>query len=277
MAGMEGAELVLSATSLKTMLRCPKQFEFGWIERIKSPPSIKQVLGIAAHYGAEVNFRQKLETRVDVPEDVVLDAYSTSYDMGLEEVEAADEDPMKAKDAGAKLMRLHHRELAPSIQPLWVERQTQIRLIRQHEEGCDKGESCSCGWPYTATVDLVDEARQVRDLKTAQRTPSQGQHLMQVAGGAIGFEAETGEPASDLIVDTLIRTKVPAYHQDRWGGPVDTPMRKVFATQVDNAYRMINAGLFPTSGVEAGPAGPCTWCGYGPKGSQICPAWRKRK
>jgi hypothetical protein len=134
-----------------------------------------------------------------------------------------------------------------------------------------------CGWPFTATIDTVDEARQVRDLKTTMRKPAMGAHLMQVGAGAIGFEAETGEAASDLVIDYLVRTKVPDYHQERWGGPVDKQMRRVFATQVDTAYKMINAGLFPTSGVEAGPAGPCTWCGYGPKGSQICPAWRKRK
>lgn len=272
-----GAELVLSATSLKTFLRCPKQYEFSHIERIKSAPSIKQKLGIAVHHGVEHNYRQKLITEIDEPEDVMLDAYSDSYDLELLEIEKPDEDPAKAKDDGVKLSRIYHRRVAPEVQPLWVERQTQLRLISDHVEGCDRGTSCSCGRPFSVTIDLVDQARQVRDTKTTARTPSQGQHLMQVAAGAIGFEAETGEIASDLIVDTLIRKKVPDYHQDRWGGPVDKQMRRVFAKQVSTAYTMIEQGLFPTSGVEGGPGGPCTWCGYGPKGSQICPAWRKRK
>lgn len=273
----EAAEVVLSATSLKTMLRCPQQYEFGWIERIKAPPSIKQKLGIAVHAGVEHNYRQKLTTRLDEPEADALDAYSTVYDNEILEVEKPDEDPVKAKDQGVGLMKLYHRDVAPEVQPLWVERQTQIRLIAEHTEDCDRGPSCSCGRPYTATIDLVDEARQVRDTKTGARSPSQGLHLMQVAGGAIGFEAETGEQASDLIIDHLIRTKKPNYVQERWGGPVDKPMRRVFAKQVDTAYRMIELGMFPTSGVEAGPGGPCSWCGYGPKGIDICPAWRKRK
>lgn len=272
-----GAELVLSATSLKTMLRCPAQYQFGWIDRIKAPPSVKQKLGIAVHAGVEHNYRQKLVTEVDEPEDVVLDHYATVYDNELLEIETPDEDPGKAKDQGVQLSSIYHRRVAPEVQPLWVERNTQIRLIAEHTEGCDRGPSCTCGRPFSITIDLVDQARQVRDVKTTQRTPSQGQHLMQVASGAMGFEAETGEQASDLIIDTLIRKKIPDYHQERWGGPLDGHMRRVFAKQVDTAYRMIESGLFPTSGVEAGPGGPCSWCGYGPKGIQICPAWRKRK
>jgi len=267
----EGVEDVLSASSLKSFRRCPQQWYFSHVEKIRMPPSIKQVLGISVHWGAEVNYRQKLETRVDEPEDVVLDAYSTVYDAGMVEVEKHDEDPGKAKDQGAQLMSLYHHTVAPPTQPLWVERQTTFRVISEHAEGCDRV-ACGCGVPFSATIDLVDEARQVRDTKTAARSPSGGQHLMQVAAGAIGFEAETGERATDLIVDTLVRTKQPKYVQERWGGSVDKPMRKVFAQQVNVASTMIQQGLFPASGAEAGPGGPCSWCGYKP----ICPVWRKR-
>lgn len=274
---MPAAEQVLSASSLKSFFRCPKQYEFSHVERIVAPPSIKQQLGIAAHAGAEHNYRQKLETRVDEPIDVVLDAFSQTYDNGIQDIEKPDEDPRKAKDQGYKLMRIHQTEVSPETQPMWVERQSTFRLIASHEEGCEGNGECKCGVPFSATIDLVDEARQVRDLKTTQRTPSQGQHLMQLAGGAIAFEAETGERASDLVIDYLIRTKVPNYHQERWGGPVDKQMKRVFATQVTQAASMIGQGLFPATGAEAGPGGPCSWCGYGPKGIDICPVWRRPK
>ena len=267
-----GAEDVLSASSLKSFRRCPQQWFFSHIEKIRMAPSVRQVLGISVHWGAEHNYRQKLETRVDEPEDVVLDAYSTVYDAGVAEVEKPEEDPGKAKDQGAKLMQIYQREVAPPVQPLWVERNTTFRVIKEHVEGCDKGSGCRCGIPFSATIDLVDEARQVRDTKTSMRSPSGGQHLMQVASGAIGFEAETGEQASDLVIDTLVRTKVPKYVQERWGGPVDHQMRKVFVQQVSVAHEMIQRGLFPASGAEAGPGGPCSWCGYRP----ICPVWRRR-
>lgn len=266
---------MFSATSLKTFLRCPKQWYFSHVEKLKSPPSIKMKLGIAAHSAVEHNFKQKLVSRVDEPEADVLDAFSEHYDREIEEVEKPDEDPGKAKDDGVKIMRLHHRQIAPDVQPLWVEKQSTFRVISEHREECDKGAGCSCGVPFSVTVDAIDEARQVRDLKTTARRPSQGQHLMQLAAGAIGFEAETGEKATDLVVDYLIRTKVPATHVERWGGPLDAHMRRTFATQVNTAASMAAQGMFPATGVEAGPGGPCSWCGFGPRGANICPVWRK--
>lgn len=274
---MAVAEPVLSASSLKSFFRCPRQYAFSHIERIRAKPSVRQTLGIAAHTGVEHNFAQKLETRVDEPLDDTLDAYSTAYDAGIVEVENPEEDPGKAKDQGAKLVEIYQDRVAPETQPMWVERQSIIRLIASHDEDCDLGPECQCGVLFSATIDLVDEARQVRDLKTTQRTPSQGVHLMQLAGGAIAFETETGEQATDLIIDYLIRKKVSDYHQERWGGRVDAHMRRVFATQVQTAHSMITAGTFPATAAEAGPGGPCSWCGYGPKGIDICEVWRRPK
>lgn len=95
---------------------------------------------------------------------------------------------------------------------------------------------------------------------------------MQVAAGAIGYEAETGEPASDIVIDTLVRTKVPKYVEERWGGPLDGHMKRIFAQQVGSAVDMIGAGNFPMLGVE-GVVPACGTCGFRP----ICPAWRRRK
>lgn len=280
---MTAAEQVLSASSLKSFFRCPRQYEFSHIQRIKAPPSIKLQLGIAVHAGAEHNFRQKLETRTDEPIADTLDAFSSTYDYGVQEIEKPDEDPGKAKDQGVQLTKLYHiggwdqPAVAPDIQPLWVERNTTFRVRSSHDDGCDGNGTCKCGVPFSATIDLVDEARQIRDMKSTAKTPSQGQHLMQLAGGAIGFEAETGEQANDLIIDYLIRTKIPKYHQERWGGKVDRQMKKVFAQQVEVAHRMINEGTFPATAAEAGPGGPCSWCGYGPKGADLCEVWRRPK
>jgi CRISPR/Cas system-associated exonuclease Cas4 (RecB family) len=277
LARMVAAEPVLSASSLKSFFRCPQQYAFSHIERIKAKPSVKQKLGIAAHAGVEHNLDQKIDSREDEPLDVVQDVYSTVYDREIAEVESPEEDPGKAKDQGAQLINIYHTRVAPDIQPYWVERQSIFRLIANHAEDCDGGEACSCGVLFSSTIDLVDEARQVRELKTTQRMPSQGVHLMQLAGQAIAFETETGEQVNDLIVDYLIRKKVSDYHQERWGGKVDAQMRRVFATQVQTAASMIASGTFPATAAEAGPGGPCSWCGYGPRGIDICPVWQKRK
>jgi len=45
----EDGELILSASSVGTYLRCPKQWEFAYIHKERRPPTIKQALGIASH------------------------------------------------------------------------------------------------------------------------------------------------------------------------------------------------------------------------------------
>lgn len=269
--------IILSPTSLKTFRTCPQQWAFAYLDNIKAPPSVALKLGVAAHEAVEHNYTQKVETRADLPEDEVADAFSTAWDREIVEVEQPSEDPAKAKDAGVKLTRLYHKRVAPETQPLWVERSTQFRVVSSHGPGCELGGECSCGTVFNTTIDLVDEKRQVRDLKTTARRPSEGRHLMQVAAGAIGYEHETGEPAEDLVIDYLIRTKVPDHHQERWGGRVDAQMKRVFAAQVGAASTMIQQGLFPATGADAGPGGPCSWCGYGPKGVGICPVWKKSR
>ena len=268
--------VVLSPTSLKTFLTCPQKYEFRHLLYLESRPSVKATIGTSAHKAVEVNYRQKLETRVDVPEDVVVDAFSDTFDNESKMIDHPEEPLGKAKDSGVGLVKLYHTgtdaqpPVAPRIQPKWVEQSAQFRLISTHREGCDRGPTCTCGVPFSVTADLVDEEGAVHDLKTTARTPSGGAHLMQVAGGALAYEVATGDAASDLVIDYLIRTKIPKYHEERWGGPVDAQLKRVFARQVTTAYDMIQAGMFPASGVE-GYA--CGYCEYKP----ICPAWKRSR
>lgn len=270
-------QLILSPTSLRQFRRCPQQWAFAHIERIPFPSNVKMALGSAAHKAVEVNYLQKVESKVDVPEDVVLDAYSDSFDSETELIEEPEEPVPKAKDDGVRLVKLYHSgndeypAIAPRTQPIMVEAPVQFRVIDEHTEGCPRGEGCSCGVVFNATVDLIDDKDAVRELKTTGRTPSGGQHLMQTAAAAIGFEVLTGRPASDMVVDTLVRTKQAKHVEDRWGGPVDAHMRRMFVQQVTSAAKMIQSGNFPMLGVE-GVVPACGTCAY----KSICPVWRKR-
>src|SRR5574338_423037 len=241
--------LVLSPTSLKMFRRCPQQWYFRNIERFTMPPPVKVALGAAVHTAVEHDMRQKVETHEDVQTDEVLDRYAAAWDEETEEIPEPDEPMPKAMDDGVRMLRLFMEgsddqpPIAPELQPLWVERATQFRVVKEHLPECDRS-ACECGVPFNVTLDMATAGDVVRDLKTTGRTPQPGQHLMQVAAGAIGYEVETGRPAQDTVVDTLIRTKQAKYHAESWG-PVDQHMRRVFATQVDHTVRMINAGLFP--------------------------------
>jgi hypothetical protein len=270
--------LVLSPTSLAMFRRCPQQWAYRNLERFTMPPPVKVKLGAATHTAVEHDMRQKVETREDLKTNEVLDRYDSAFDEEIAEGVEEDEPIGKAKDDGVRMLKLFMEgsdgqpAVAPRLQPLWVERATQFRVVKEHVAGCERGAECSCGVPFNVTLDMAVEETAgpvVRDLKTTAKMPSGGIHLMQVAAGAIGYEVETGTPPADTAVDYLIRTKQAKYHEER-SGPVDAHMKRVFATQVDHAVTMINAGLFPTLGTE-GVVPACGSCGYKP----ICPAWRK--
>lgn len=269
--------LVLSPTSHKQFRRCPQQWYFRNIERFTMPPPVKVLLGSAVHTAVEHDLLQKVESREDRPTAEVLDRYDGAFDDEIKGGVDEDEPIGKAKDDGVRMLKMFMEgsdkqpAVAPTLQPVWVERATQFRVIKEHVEGCDRGAGCDCGVPFNVTLDMATEDDAVHDLKTTARAPSGGAHLMQVAAGAIGFEVETGRPAQDTVIDTLIRTKEAKYHRESYGR-VDEHMKRVFATQVDHTVKMINAGLFPTLGTE-GIVPACGSCGYKP----ICPAWRRRK
>jgi hypothetical protein len=247
--------IVWSSSSLSTWLRCGLQYRFAHIERIKSPPSIRTVLGSAAHEAVEHNYRQKITTETDEPLDTVLDVYSDSFDTRLPEVEKPDEPVRPAKDAGVGLVRLHHATVAPKHMPVYVEQQVQFEIN---------------GRPYQTFIDLVDKdagGHTVIDLKTSQRTVSRVGHVLQLIAGAAGFRQKTGLTEKDTALHVLIRTKKPQYQEVSFGGPVNNQAMALLSRQIEDADAMVKAGRFPANGLASFA---CGWCGY----TKICPAYR---
>lgn len=248
--------VVLSASSIATFLRCGQQWFYAYVERIVEPPSIRQSLGIAAHHAIERNMSQKTFSGTDLPEEAVVDSFSDQYDHLVVDVEADDdEDPGKAKDDGVGLIRLHHRDVAPKIQPFWVEEPVQFSVN---------------GIPYSGTIDLVDDKNRIRDWKTTKRKPQQVSHLLQMTGYALAYRHRTGEVESEVVLDYLIRTKLPQYLPVASGGPIDGEAVIKFANVVENVYAAIQEGRFLPNGLMSNA---CSWCGY----KNRCPAYNAQR
>lgn len=197
---------------------------------------------------------QKSYSGIDLPEEAVLDAFSDRYDALAPDVESEDEDedPGKAKDSGIGLVRLHHREVAPKIQPFWVEEPVQFAID---------------DIPYTGTIDLVDDKNRIRDWKTSKRKPTQISHVLQMTGYALAYRHLTGDTESEVVLDYLIRTKQPQYLPIASGGPIDGDAIVRFASIVGEVHAAISTGRFLPNGLMSNA---CSWCGF----KNICPAYR---
>jgi len=116
-------------------LRCPRQWEFRYIEGIKVPPVGAIIQGKAYHAALADNFIHKMFVETDLTEEDVADSFSTHFDtqvhqhisrdeedtVEFDEVNWEGKEPGKIKDEGISLVKLYRQRIASSIKPVSVE------------------------------------------------------------------------------------------------------------------------------------------------------------
>jgi hypothetical protein len=245
-----------SASSINTFLRCAKQWEYAYVYEFKRPPSLRLVLGTAAHAAEEVNYKQKIESRLDLSTEDVLDVFSDAFDSGAMEAEGDAEDdgpPGKMKDSGIKTLTVYHEQVAPGIQPLWVEHEG---LMHVNDV------------PYSYTIDLVDSNERVRDHKYTGRRPNKDarDYRLNMIGYAVAYRHETGSQEADVVLDYMVRTQNPYHWPVASDGPVPDSAIDSFAGILGTIAKAVEEGVFLPTGLQ-GHA--CSWCGY----RDICDAY----
>lgn len=243
-----------SASSVNTFLRCAKQWEFAYVYEFKRPPSLRSVIGLSAHAAEETNYQQKIESREDLPLADVLDVFSTAFDgQVIEAISVDSETPGQAKDSGIKTLSVYHNEVAPGIQPLWVEHEGLLMIN---------------DIPYGYTIDLVDDRERVRDYKYTRSRPAKDSrdYRLNMIGYAMAYRHETGRKETDVVLDYMVRTKDPYHWPVASEGPVPDAAVTSFGTILDTVAQAVREGIFLPTGLQ-GHA--CSWCGY----RDICDAY----
>lgn len=246
----------LSASSLEMLAKCPKQYEFRYVEGIRRPPRAVMLRGTATHHAIQADLQHKIDTGELLAEEAVQETAARMLDVewAATEVEFAEgEDPKQAKgqakDEAVRLATLHHTVLAPRIQPDAVERELLLEL-----EGF--------AFNLKGYVDIVAEGGTVvRDTKTRGKPPGEddARDSLQAAIYPAMLEQIDGKRPERFVLDALVaqKTQVQAVSLDRKVEPDDT----LLVRRLEIASRQIEAGLFP-------PTSPgswwCSrnWCGY---------------
>jgi len=162
----------ISPSQLGTWRRCPKQWEYRYIEGIKSPPSGSLVLGGAYHKALEASFRHKLEHEEDAPIELAHDTFSQEWEkvvtgrvmedqhreVEVESIEWEGKDPGVIKDMGHGMVGAYMLGTAPSVWPLEVEKWVDVVIA---------------DIPFRMRVDLITQDLIIVDHKTAGRKKSQ--------------------------------------------------------------------------------------------------------
>lgn len=189
----------VSISQVEMYLRCPAQYYYRYIMGLKVPPASAASFGIATHRAIEHNYKQKIESREDLPTDVVQDAWADAWNEIAETTAFEEnEDPGQIKDEGVKVAALYMGEVAPTVQPVLVEHDFLIPI-----EGTDIR--------FRGIIDVVDERNVIHDAKTTKRSPDQDaiSTSQQMTAYAIGHRAILGMQETGLRMEYMVRTKTP--------------------------------------------------------------------
>lgn len=157
-----------SPTQLQMYLKCPAQFEQRYILDRKRPPNGAMIRGSAVHHSVRKNLDSKLTIGTLLDEDEVaqlaVDYVDKAFhgdimlegedaDLGFRAVKG------RTTDHSIEMSVAHHREVAPGIDPLFVENRLMIA-----PRGCDV--------KLVGIFDIITKQKGLRDTKTAGKSPA---------------------------------------------------------------------------------------------------------
>src|SRR5690554_1634752 len=235
----------LSVSQVRTYLRCPRQYEYIYINKMRPPVTSSLLLGRAFHKAIEEANRAKMETGEILSNDDVKDAFSQMWDREKAEVEWEEgEDQGQLKDAGLAMTSHYYEQIGQKLRPMMIEQGTTVDIE---------------GVPVKVVIDLVERDGKIRDFKTAKRTPAKDEadRSIQLSTYAMAYREMTGEHESGAALDYTVSLK---------GGPKITQLE----TQIDDARlertkalikgvaQAISSGMFYP--VEEGFS--CSFCSF---------------
>lgn len=258
----------VSISRLETFWRCGEQYKRRYVNNEIVPPGISLLVGTGLHGGSEHNFRQKIDSHVDLPIDDIVDAAVASFEIRLwkedlmltreEESIGAKKVIAQATDMVAAMAEIYAIEVAPDYQPIAVEAVTLVELPGSRD--------------LITVTDLRDDQGRVVDFKTAGRRKSQDEvdGSQQLTAYAVAFAKEEGRYPTEVRLDTLLKNK--KVDRQILSSRRDDDDALVLAARIDSTLAAIDAGVFtPTSPNNW----QCSerWCGY----ARTCPFYPKRK
>lgn len=252
----------LHSSHISMFTRCGEQYRRRYIEGQILPPGVALLIGTATHSAIEMEMKHKFETGLLLPDDQVTEAARDGLNSAWEErgCELTEEEKGRgvnvvkggAVDTAIALAGVHHKVLAPNINPLHVERAWVVELD---------------GFPYDlgGRIDLQEKpintkVGRVRDTKTAGKSPgpNDAHGKQQLTVYATAVKVLDGE-YPELSVDYLVKGKHPkAVTQETIRDAMDTD---VLLRRIEAMCLALEKGVFLPASPEDWWCGP-RFCGY---------------
>ena len=256
---VESVKPQLHWSQISMFSRCAEQFRRRYLEGEIIPPGIALITGTSVHKSAECDLSKKIVTGELANEDEVIavarDHVAGAFSSGdyLLQPDERNLGPDRVRDnvidTAITLASLHHRELAPQVAPVAVERKWVLELN---------------GYPVNlaGTIDC-DEGDIIDDWKTAARSP------------AAGAEHQSGQATMYSLAKKVLDGVIPTF---RLGYLVKTKTPKALFREtrrtnedfqalllvVERVCEAIDKGIFLFAAGQDPRPWACSprWCGF---------------
>lgn len=253
----------ISPSQMDSYTRCGEAYRRRYIEKEIIPPSFSMTKGSCVHSGQEMDFKQKIETKTNLPVKEVVDFVAASFDGRLTAEGVfltAEEESVgkaivtgKAKDSTVRMAEQMARTVGPKYQPIEVEKKFRIELPGPRD--------------ILGFLDLIIP-NGFQDLKTGAKKKAQKDidADVQFTTYAAAYQGLYGKPPEEIVIDNIVDRITPKtgkvtteHHEFRTArGPKDF---EALANRVNTIVKGIESGSFM-------PATPGAWwcspksCGY---------------
>jgi hypothetical protein len=262
----------LSASALGQFSRCPEQFRRVRVLKQRQRPASALIWGNADGDAFDHNFGQKIESHEDLPAGELEEKFAACLDERVEqdggagEVDWSRDCPGKTgkqavadvKDRGTRLVRVYRELVAPSVQPIAVQRKFTLDLP-------------GVPVPIIGYIDAETEPLTL-EFKTAGKADTVASHNWRLQGQL--YQAVTGKPLRWHVKNKKATTdKFVVTGDEHEGLRLAFSARAVEATE-DRVRRLVAqlAWLWQTYGPDEpwpthapdvlGWGNPCTFCGF---------------
>lgn len=251
-------------------MRCPKQYEFRYVDGVVQPPGVALHVGSSVHEAAAQNLKSKAESGALLPIDDVKERAAAALRKRWDEEGVwLNEDELAcgisqmrgaAIDQAVSLTVQHHKQVAPHVKPLspaHVERPFVVRTKRPYN--------------IAGQIDAV-EAHDIRDIKTSLRGLQKGDVASSVQWSIYSLAAlldpEIGKDKGHHSLDGeqgVVDIKVDVLNKTTGKSKTMRTQRDMAAIEkalliVDVYWRFVQTGVFPPS--TNGWWCSARWCGY---------------
>lgn len=268
-----------SANSFNRFRICPEQWRRHYLLQEVAKPVGNLIFGKAFHTGVAHDLRARItDPEKGAPTGDVLDAASDEFmreldhaggadkvDWGADGQLASSESEFKlvataTRERMLKLVAVHHAVACPKIRPIAVEEKFELELVFSSV-------------PIIGYIDAEEELG-LKEHKTASRRPSRGS----IRGDWLN-QGRIYQLAKEKAVtwDVSVKSAQPTVVMDAFVEPYSERMAQMTERSLATTISRIK-WYYDTFGPDAAwpsdathhTLSPCSWCGWGPNGTDEC-------